>query len=282
MQKYTVECITVVGDAQDRRSVLLVSTNDNRDSHLSEVLSYEVEDGPSVTVFAEDILCTDMWKSRDGRHFLCDNLGSCHWQQDDGSFVQRPVTDRVLYAIWGLHERAVYAIGEKGTCLRFDGSDWIDMSEGLEGYVHAISGTAENDLCAVGDNGLFAHWNGVSWKRIDLGTNVDWRALEITPTGQIYICGLGGTFACYSDGEILFSGKVDGSLLAIKTFLGETYFGSPSLGTFRLEGQELVLVKENVKASALSATQRRLYAAVGARGVWFDGTQWRAALYAKP
>lgn len=282
---YTVECLAIRGDARDRRSVLLVSTNANRDSHLSELMFYEEEAGPATPLFAEDIWCTDMWKTPDNRHFLCDVSGTCHWQQPDGTFVSSSVTDKTLYAIWGLDDRAVFTLGDGGdggTCRRFDGRSWLDMSKGLDGRFHAISGTADDDLYAAGDGGALAHWDGQAWRRLELPATVDWRAIDVRAPGHLDLCGLGGAFLRYAEGKVVFSTQAPSSLLALARFRGETYVGSPTDGVFRLEGEELVLFKDKAKAAAMSATDGRLFACAGSKGAWFDGETWRAVTYSKP
>lgn len=282
MPSYSVECLAVLGDARDRRSVLVVSTNDNKDSYLTEVLHYEDEDGSPTTIFAEDIWCTSMWKSAEGRHFLCDTFGVCYWQRDDGTFASQRVADKVLHHIWGLHGRAVYAIGEDGTCLRFNGETWINMSEGLDGQIYAISGLSENDLYVAGNRGLLAHWNGEKWNRIDLAIDAAWRGLKVTESGRHYVCGLGGAFVSFADGEIVASTKAKESLFTIAIFRDKVYAGSPSEGLFQLQGDALVLIRDTVKASSLSATANYLYAAVGSQAGWYNGNQWQATRYSKP
>lgn len=281
MGNYNVACVSVVGDAHDRRSVLLVSSNDNEDSYLSEVLFYD-EDAAATTIFAEDVRCTDMWKSKGNRHFLCDTMGVCHWQDRDGAFVSRQVTDKVLYAVWGLNDTTVFAIGEQGTCLRFDGTDWTDMGDGLSGYLHGIGGTSTSNLYVAGDNGFLAHWDGRSWSPVELGTNVDWRAVLVHAPDRLYLCGLGGTFLSYADGAVVFSTEIGTSLLALAQFKGRIYASSAAEGLFRLEDEDLVLFRDTVKAVALSATANRLFAAVGAMGVVYDGAGWKATRYSKP
>jgi hypothetical protein len=59
-------------------------------------------------------------------------------------------------------ERAVYAVGEGGTVLLFDGNGWAPVTTGAEGVVEAVWGTAEDDLHALTRTHLL-HFDGAGW-----------------------------------------------------------------------------------------------------------------------
>jgi len=44
-----------------------------------------------------------------------------------------------------------------------DGEQWVRMESGTEEYLTAIWGSSDEDMYAVGDNGLILHWNGDNW-----------------------------------------------------------------------------------------------------------------------
>ena len=79
------------------------------------------------------------------------------WQDD-----AQPLTDSHLKGIWGADAQNVFAVGWRGTILRYDGSDWTDMSIDLGEtlYLEAVWGSSATDIFAVGADGLIVHWDG--------------------------------------------------------------------------------------------------------------------------
>jgi hypothetical protein len=59
-------------------------------------------------------------------------------------------------------ERVVYAVGEGGTVLLFDGDRWTPLTTGAGGVVEAVWGTAEDDVHALTRTHLW-HFDGAGW-----------------------------------------------------------------------------------------------------------------------
>ena len=89
------------------------------------------------------------------------------WQQmSSGSSM-------TLRAVWGSSKSDVFAVGDNGTILHFDGSRWRPMSSGTTEHLHGVSGTAPDDVYAGGDNGTALRYDGFKWKKLDPGTTND-------------------------------------------------------------------------------------------------------------
>jgi hypothetical protein len=108
----------------------------------------------------------------------------------DGAFVTRCTTDQVLWWIDGRTDEGVttvYAVGEGGRVLRYDGRNCATVDTGLtfaEGPVTwwGVLVRGANDVWAVGGSaqptgprGVVAHFDGTSWRRI---TDVPGRARD--------------------------------------------------------------------------------------------------------
>jgi hypothetical protein len=48
----------------------------------------------------------------------------------------------------------VYAVGSRGTILRYDGTGWNEMASGTDERLDAVWGTASSDFYAVGSYGI--------------------------------------------------------------------------------------------------------------------------------
>ena len=72
-----------------------------------------------------------------------------------------------LNAVWGSSSNDVYAVGEGGTILHYDGSSWTAMASNTNDNLNGVWGSSANDVYAVGLKGTILHYNGQSWSKID-------------------------------------------------------------------------------------------------------------------
>jgi len=73
-----------------------------------------------------------------------------------------------LFGVWGSSATDVWAVGAKGTIIRWNGSTWTPVASGTDRDLLAVRGTAPDDVWAVGGReGDFRptllHWNGERW-----------------------------------------------------------------------------------------------------------------------
>ena len=76
----------------------------------------------------------------------------------DGSSPEPPG----LAGIWGSAADDIWAVGEAGTILHYDGKRWTASDSPTTAPLHAVSGSAADDLWAVGDS-VVLHWAGKRW-----------------------------------------------------------------------------------------------------------------------
>lgn len=75
-------------------------------------------------------------------------------------------TTHMLRDVWGSGGNDLFAVGDDGTILHYDGSSWATMYSGLEGSLrnlHGVWGSGSKDVYAVGDWGTIWHYDGTSW-----------------------------------------------------------------------------------------------------------------------
>ena len=71
-------------------------------------------------------------------------------------------TTRTLRGVYAT-ATAAYAVGDGGTVLRHDGAAWQPMASNVVLDLYAIHGTGDDDLFAVGDSGTIIHHDGIGW-----------------------------------------------------------------------------------------------------------------------
>lgn len=92
----------------------------------------------------------------------------------DGQAWHRMQVDApTLWWTFGLGHEDVWAVGELGTILHFDGSEWLTVETGGAYTLYGIWGAAADDLWTVGGtflpstHGAFRHWDGDAWSDVD-------------------------------------------------------------------------------------------------------------------
>lgn len=72
-----------------------------------------------------------------------------------------------LRGVWGASLTDVFAVGDEGTILHCDGTDWTAMEPGgiADDFRH-VSGSSGSDVYALGARGFLVHYDGSSWSRV--------------------------------------------------------------------------------------------------------------------
>ena len=64
----------------------------------------------------------------------------------------------------------IFVVGDVGSAIRFDGSEWVDVSTEFAVSLNDVWGIDRDNVVAVGDQGFFARLNGAEWELSELGT----------------------------------------------------------------------------------------------------------------
>jgi hypothetical protein len=78
-----------------------------------------------------------------------------------------------LRAVWSAAQDDLWAVGDGGVILRFDGKDY--RAEHIDAHkdLLAVHGSAANDVWAVGKGGVVVHYDGSELRTEDLGSLID-------------------------------------------------------------------------------------------------------------
>jgi hypothetical protein len=69
-------------------------------------------------------------------------------------------TTENLYGVWGSSPSDLFAVGEHGTILHYDGRGWSAMHSGTADYLLGVWGSGPGDVFAVGSFGTILHHRG--------------------------------------------------------------------------------------------------------------------------
>jgi hypothetical protein len=106
-------------------------------------------------------------------------------------------TDVDLSAVWGTGFFNVYAVGEDGTILHFDGTGWtiVEYEADTHPNLHVVSGAAADLIWAAGANRFLLEFDGEQWSQQETVFDLpEW------PGGYRGLCAA-STTAAYAVGE---------------------------------------------------------------------------------
>lgn len=83
-----------------------------------------------------------------------------------------------------------FAIGEEGACVhRGNGGNWTECPTGVTVALNGISGSSANDVWAVGDAGTVLHFDGSAWTVETVPTTDTLSAVFVPEAGSVYAVG---------------------------------------------------------------------------------------------
>lgn len=97
-----------------------------------------------------------------------------------------------LAASWVAPDNTVYAVGDAGTAIKWNGAGWFGLETGTRDPLFAVYGFNADDVWAVGDKGFAAHWNGTFWTRTPTGSTKPLRAVWGFAPNDVWAAGDGG------------------------------------------------------------------------------------------
>jgi hypothetical protein len=114
-----------------------------------------------------------------------------------------------LHGVWGASPTDVWAVGEGGTALHYDGHQVTPVAIGEDVTLYDVWGTATDQVWAVGEAGTAVRWSGHGWVPFPAGTLATLRAVFANAADDIWI---GGEFATllHFDGRLATPMSVPG------------------------------------------------------------------------
>jgi hypothetical protein len=70
-----------------------------------------------------------------------------------------------LTSIWGSGPNNIFAVGQRGKILRFNGTTWSEMTSPTTRYLARVHGSSADNVWALGDT-VMLRFNGLEWKNV--------------------------------------------------------------------------------------------------------------------
>ncbi len=133
----------------------------------------------------------DIWVVTGGTFGKATNWNGSNWVEY--SFFPPPI-DTVwgLYEIWGSSPDDVWAAGDNGSLIHWDGIEWTIIKTDISEEITALYGTADNDIylaATSGNHSALYHYNGTEWLKENDVTGMYAITLWKKPGGNLIIGG---------------------------------------------------------------------------------------------
>lgn len=157
-----------------------------------------------------------VWGSGPNDVFAVGNYGTIlHYDGIEWQVIDSGTTQN-LNGVWGSNGDNVFAVGNGGTILHYDGAVWEPMSSGTTRDLNGIWGSSVSDIFVVGSYGTIRRYDGSSWRSISSGTTNNFNGIWGSAANDLFVVGDKGTIRRY-DGSVwrAMSSNTSLNLLAI-------------------------------------------------------------------
>ena len=98
-----------------------------------------------------------------------------------------------IRGMWGADSATVFAVGDNGTLLRYQGGQFVEENSGTTERLNAVWGTSRTHALAVGNNGTILTWDGTGWAA-ETGLPSSGNFLDVwgTSAADVYVVGAAG------------------------------------------------------------------------------------------
>ncbi len=98
----------------------------------------------------------------------------------------------------------VFAVGYSGTILHYDGTGWTPQMSGTTSWLRGVWGAGGNDVFAVGFGGTILHYDGTSWMPQASGTASPFYGVWGASGTDVFAVGTGDTIFHYNGTNWVF------------------------------------------------------------------------------
>ncbi|HIA03608.1 MAG TPA: hypothetical protein EYN66_17160 [Myxococcales bacterium] len=96
-------------------------------------------------------------------------------------------------------DTVIFGVGQQGAIVaRSADGVWLNQFSPTIYDIRAISGNADDNIWAVGDFGLVLHYDGISWETLDSDLLVTLWGVWVAPTSEVFFVGNNGYAGLYT------------------------------------------------------------------------------------
>ena len=121
----------------------------------------------------------------DSSDLICSRGGFC-WQMPTPQ-------GNPLRSVSGVASRYIWAVGDAGTILHYDGQAWRRDPAETTADLYGVFCVSPKDAWAVGTEGVALHFDGISWSKVDTSVKETLRGTWGSSSSDVWMVGNRGT-----------------------------------------------------------------------------------------
>lgn len=184
-------------------------------------------------------------------------------------------------SIWEAEDGTVWLADIDGRVLSFDGRAWLEHDTGADTLLHSIW-TSGDHVYAVGDEGLILHYDGAAWSSTSAPYPVELWEVWGTGPDDVWAVGHAGTLLHLTDGEWQYHATDNFETLYAVWGTGDddVYFGGDHGALYHFDGETIAPLQTDIASTIwdlLGLDNGHLYVAAG--DVWVREAETWTRLY---
>ena len=199
MESSTTERIIAIGGSSSRD---IVAFTQDADVLIYDGVSWKIMDRK----MPQSTLLWDAWANSSTNIFLLSvgyivaEYNMAHYDGIGwiGLKCQSDDSKAHLLHIWGSSSGNLFAAGDGGVILRFDGQEWKTIKDDFPTFVGGGWANSPSDVFVVGWKGVITHYDGETWHYFDNGVSVPIVGVWGSIDSEIFAVGRGGTILHYT------------------------------------------------------------------------------------
>jgi hypothetical protein len=244
---------------------------------VSYVYEHASMGAPGSVLLEVEGWLSDLWLSPLGNLYAAGESGRIHFRSAGEWRLLRTPAASMLNSVWGASDREVFAVAKDGLVSGSATNEWNYVAKAKD--PRRLRGTSRNDVYAVGHRGLMLHFDGRDWRTLELPTNMHLNAAWPVSADLVYVVGPEGVLLIGAEGRwrVLEIDEVD--LLDVVQYRDDVFVAAGTMGLFRLQGDELVLIRDDINATRLTVDYGAMFVAGALSFHRYDGKDWQSYRY---
>ncbi len=145
---------------------------------------------------------TDVWGHEGTTWFVGEatqEAGTIVRRAPDGTVTASVAGPGNLHSVWGSGANDVWAVGEAGAIVHWDGTRWAPFASGTTQRLNSVWGSGPTNVWAVGEMGTILRWRGRAWEAVTSPTTRTLRGVWGTGADDVWAVGNEGTILHWAE-----------------------------------------------------------------------------------
>lgn len=240
-------------------------------------VAYDDEGLSATSLFDADHWLTHMHR-RDDWIAACSMEGHVHCFDGNRWQTLHTTAEDGINAVFIAGQGHIYAAGLDGSIRLLKNLHEEIVSAAGGKRLNALHGCTGHCIYAVGDGGRVVHFDGTRWTEIKPFTNVNLQAVLCLSEDRIVVAGVQGGL-WIGQGDVWQQiDAADLSISSLASHQGDIWLAAGADGVFKVEGHQ-VLESKQVPLYRLAPNDTHLMAVGGDVFAWWDGHEWQGWRY---